>query len=194
LNFLLKGCALFLIPPYTTFGYISTSAANGLKSNGPKTERGRLSILAANVTNGSRCWSPVLPGESQQDWEVRLEGVRQSLNPANYLQEQLAFNVALTFQQWDRLHRYERANILEHIEQEVSHRFFDKDKAEAILNLGAEKLRSDIAKFEHLLGVLDALPKAGDVETLDPEDGRSLVRVCHFGCYKRQGVRRRTAL
>jgi hypothetical protein len=81
---------------------------NGPKSSGYKTEDGRISIITHAVADGSRCWTPVLPTESEEEWQKRLDGIIASLNPGSYLEEQLARQVALTFQQWDRLHRHEK--------------------------------------------------------------------------------------
>jgi hypothetical protein len=79
--------------------------ANGNKSNGAKTKRCRLSILTANVSCGERCWSPVLaPIETEEAWQRRLAAVTVSLKPGSYLEEQLAYQAALSLQQWDRLH------------------------------------------------------------------------------------------
>jgi hypothetical protein len=53
-----------------------TGNGNGVKSNGAKTKRGRLSILTANVSCGERCWSSVLPAiETEEDWQARLVAV-----------------------------------------------------------------------------------------------------------------------
>jgi hypothetical protein len=56
--------------------------------------------------------SPVLPTESEEAWNHRLNEITRSLKPGSYLEEQLAGQVALTFQQWDRLHRYEKLKII----------------------------------------------------------------------------------
>ena len=69
--------------------------ANGHKSNGTTTERGRLTIIGAGTSNGARTFSPVLPGiETQEEWDSHLAAITASLNPGNYLEEQLAYKVA----------------------------------------------------------------------------------------------------
>jgi hypothetical protein len=98
--------------------------SNGPKSNGVKTKRGRLSIITANVGNGMRCWSPVLPGiETEEEWEKLLSDVREHLKPGSPFEERLAYNAALTLQQWNRLHRYDKARI-SHQMQEAVHDSF----------------------------------------------------------------------
>jgi hypothetical protein len=64
--------------------------SNGPKSTGYKTEGGRVSIITHVVKNGARSWTPVLPTESEEEWQKRLDGVKGSLNPGSYLEEQLA--------------------------------------------------------------------------------------------------------
>ena len=68
-----------------------TSNGNGVKSNGTKSRKGKLTILSANAVNGGRCWSPVLPAiETEEDWQARLAAVTASPKPGSYLEEQLA--------------------------------------------------------------------------------------------------------
>ena len=76
----------------------------GCHSNGFTSDRGRLTIIGAKTSNGSRSFTPVLPGiEFQADWDAHLARVQASLAPGNYLEEQLAYKIALTLQQWHRL-------------------------------------------------------------------------------------------
>jgi hypothetical protein len=102
---------------------------NGCKSNGAKTREGKLTILSVKVVDGSRCWSPVLPAvEREEDWQARLSAVTASLNPGNYLEEQLAYQAALSLQQWDRLHRYERAQTAHHMNEAVNEHIYQRLK------------------------------------------------------------------
>src|SRR5215471_13681554 len=85
----------------------------GCQSNGFTSAKGRLSIIDAATSNGSRSFSPVLPGiETQADWDAHLARIQASLSPGNYLEEQLCYKVALTLQQWHRLDRYEHASLV----------------------------------------------------------------------------------
>jgi hypothetical protein len=95
--------------------------SNGPLSNGAKTERGRLTIVKANVSNGTRCFSPVLPGETEQEWLADLDGIRASLAPTNYHEEELCRNIALTYWQARRVHKYERAQLRQQMEEEPSY-------------------------------------------------------------------------
>src|SRR5215470_3887435 len=89
----------------------------GCQSNGFTSAKGRLTIVGAQTSNGSRSFTPVLPGlETQADWDEHLARVQASLAPGNYLEEQLSYKVALTLRQWDRLDRYERATLIRSME------------------------------------------------------------------------------
>src|SRR5262249_35041823 len=86
----------------------SGQAKNGPRT-GPRTARGRVSIINANVINGARCFVPVLEGESGTAWHALLDGIRSRIEPADRLEEEMTCNLALSFWQALRLHRYERA-------------------------------------------------------------------------------------
>jgi hypothetical protein len=90
----------------------------GYQSNGFTTDRGRLTIIGAKTSNGSRFFTPVLPGiGSHADWDAHLARIQASLAPGNYPEEQLADKVALTLQQWHRLDRDERATLVRSMEK-----------------------------------------------------------------------------
>jgi hypothetical protein len=117
--------------------------------------KGKLSILTANVSCGERCWSPVLPGiETEEDWQARLAAVTASLKPASYLEEQLAYQAALSLQQWDRLHRYERAQIAHQMREALDDPFGEHtDSARTVMEMGVAALKAQSAptKGESLL-------------------------------------------
>ncbi|HZC35179.1 MAG TPA: hypothetical protein VE242_06180 [Chthoniobacterales bacterium] len=52
-----------------------------------------------------------LPGESEQAWLNHLEGLRGSLQPANYHEEEIVRNVALGYWQLRRVSFYEAAKM-----------------------------------------------------------------------------------
>src|SRR5215472_11087252 len=90
----------------------------GCQSNGFTSAKGRLTIIDAATSNGSRSFTPVLPGiETQAGWDLHLARIQASLSPGNYLEEQLCYKVALTLQQWHRLDRYERAALVRSMEE-----------------------------------------------------------------------------
>jgi hypothetical protein len=101
----------------------------GCQSNGFSSAKGRLTIIGATTSNGSRSFSPVLPGiETQADWDAHLARIQASLSPGNYLEEQLAYKVALTLRQWDRLDRYERASLVHSMEDGGDNFFLHSDE------------------------------------------------------------------
>jgi hypothetical protein len=77
--------------------------------NGPQTARGKVSIIHANVITGVRCFSPVLPGESEHEWQTHLSGLQTRFAPADTLEEEMVFQLAISFWQARRLSRYEKA-------------------------------------------------------------------------------------
>jgi hypothetical protein len=90
--------------------------AGGHKSNGFKTERGRMTIVGARTSNGATCFSPVLPGATEEQWNALLDGMRQRFKPADKFEEQLVYHLALSFQQALRLHRYEKTALRQQTE------------------------------------------------------------------------------
>ena len=133
---------------------------NGVKSHGAKTREGKLTILSVKVVDGSRCWSPVLPAiEREEDWQARLAAVNSSLNPGNYLEEQLAYQAALSLQQWDRLHRYERAQTAHQMKETLDDPFGDHAGSEAahtLLEAGLATIKaqlSNVTRFVELLAI-----------------------------------------
>jgi hypothetical protein len=66
----------------------------GQQKRGPKTENGRLSIDQVHVTTGAVCFSPVLSAERESDRLALLNGVRERIEPADRLEEEMAYNLA----------------------------------------------------------------------------------------------------
>src|SRR6516225_2898780 len=102
----------------------------GQAKNGPRTARGRVSIIHANVTNGGGCFSPVLPGETEADWLAVSRGVRERIQPADRLEEEMTYHLALSFWQAMRLHKYEKAATHKQLEDAAEHEdLFDHSDA-----------------------------------------------------------------
>jgi hypothetical protein len=150
--------------------------ANGNKSNGAKTKRGRLSILTANVSCGERCWSPVLPAiEREEDRQAPLVAVNSSLKPGSYLEEQLAYQAALSLQQWDRLHRYERAQTAYMMKQALDDPFGETDSARILMETGVSALKAQLSSVAGFIELLQILPIADPAKRIQPADGRLLL-------------------
>jgi hypothetical protein len=154
-----------------------TSNGNGVKSNGPKTREGKLTILSFKVVDGSRCWSPVLPAiEREEDWQARLAAVTASLKPGSYLEEQLAYQTALTLQQWDRLHRYERAQTAHQMKEALDDPFGEHtDSARTVLEMGVASLKVQLSHVTRLVELLQILPVVDPSKPIEPSDGRLLL-------------------
>jgi hypothetical protein len=159
---------------------------NGCKSNGYKTREGKLTILSAKVIDGSRCWSPVLPAiETEEDWQARLVAVNSSLKPGSYLEEQLAYQAALSLQQWDRLHRYERAQTAHQMKETLDDPFGEHtDRARTVMEMGAAALKSQLSNVTRLAELLAILPVAEPSKPIEPSDGRLLLYSAAAYCAK----------
>jgi hypothetical protein len=151
--------------------------AGGHKSNGFTTERGRITIVGARTSNGATCFSPVLPGEREEDWLAVLGGVRERIQPADRLEEEMVFNLAMALWQSRRLHRYEKAATHRQIEEASGYVLGDGDAMALLLARGAESLKAELAVMEKALGLIGALAFAGDDEPIEREDGLLLLRL-----------------
>jgi hypothetical protein len=153
--------------------------AGGHKSNGFKTERGRLTIVGAQTSNGALCFSPVLPGEREEDWRALLDGVGQRIQPADRLEEEMVFNLAMALWQSRRLCRYEKAathNQMENSAKEDS-LFGDSDAMTQLLSRGGDSVKAELGMMEKALGLIGSLAFSGDDEPLEREDGLLLLRL-----------------
>jgi hypothetical protein len=152
--------------------------AGGHKSGGFKTERGRMTLVA-RTSNGARCFSPVLPGEREEDWLAVLGGVRERIQPADRLEEEMTYHLALSFWQALRLHKYERAATHKQMVDVAKEEslFGDGDAMTQLLERGVKSIKSELAVMEKALGLIGAVALAGDDEPLSKEDGLLLLRL-----------------
>jgi hypothetical protein len=149
--------------------------AGGHKSNGYTTERGRLTIIGAQTTNGSRCFSPVLPGiETQAGWDRHLAGVKGTLCPGSYIEEWVAYQVALTMRQKDRLNIYARASITRTMEEGREWEHGDENARLLVMEVGVHALKERSVVATHLIELATvAMSMAADLP-IAPADGRLL--------------------
>src|SRR5215469_147531 len=150
--------------------------AGGHKSNGVKTERSRMTIVGARTSNGARCFSPVLPGEREEDWLALLGGVRERIQPADRLEEEMVCNLTMALWQSRRLHRYEKAATHRQIEEASRDVFDDRDAIALLLARGVESVRVELGTMEKALGLIGAVAFAGDDESLSKEDGELVLQ------------------
>jgi hypothetical protein len=163
--------------------------AKGQQSNGFKTDRGRTTIVSAVTSNGSRSFTPVLPGiETQADWDEHLTRIQASLSPGNYLEEQLSYHVALTLQQWHRLDRYERASLVRSMENggDVFHPI-DETARRLVMEAGVHALRERSALATHILELATVAVSMASEQPIAPPDGRLLLGVA-FSSQVKEGA------
>ena len=156
----------------------ASQAKNGSRT-GPRTARGRVSIINANVINGARCFVPVLAGESETTWLELLDGIRQRIQPADRLEEEMTYHLALSFWQALRLHKYERAAAHKQLEDVAKHEslFGDGDAMTQLLERGVESVKAELAMMEKALGLIGAVGFAGDQESLSKDDGELVLQL-----------------
>jgi hypothetical protein len=146
---------------------------------------GRLTIIGASTSNGSRCFEPWLPGiETQEQWESHLAGVRGSLKPESYLEEQLAYRIALTLQQWQRLDRYERASTIRTFEGSGEEHFYDEGELapkKAVLEIGVAGLKERVALADRVIYLASIAASMDPCEAVTPADGRLLLLAAFAG-------------
>jgi hypothetical protein len=151
--------------------------AGGHKSNGFKTERGRMTIVGARTSNGAVCFSPVLPGEREEDWLAVLGGVRERIQPADRLEEEMVFNLAMALWQSRRLHRYEKAATHRQIEEASGYVLGDGEAIALLLARGVESVKAELGATEKIFALIGAVAFAGDDEAVEREDGLLLLRL-----------------
>jgi len=64
-----------------------------------------------------RAQSPVVPGESDEEWQRHLMGIINSLQPENYIEEQFARLIALGLWRRWRIERYEIESVTAHMDK-----------------------------------------------------------------------------
>ena len=160
--------------------------ANGHKSNGATTDRGRLTIIGAGTSNGAQSFSPVLPGiETQEEWESHLAGIQASLSPVGHLESELAYKVALALRQWHRLDRYERAATVQAME-EAAQEPFGGYEAQTVMEAGVQALKERSTLAGRLIELATACPSMEPSSPITPPDGRLLLCAAFAGELKKK--------
>jgi hypothetical protein len=150
---------------------------NGQQKHGPKTENGRLSIAQIHVTTGVGCFSPVLPAEREEDWLAVLNGVRERIQPADRLEEEMAYNLAMALWQAQRLHRYEKAATHRQIESVAASFGSSADAVTQILVRGVESVKAELGVMEKAVGLVGQVGCAPDDEPLGRANGELLLEL-----------------
>jgi hypothetical protein len=152
--------------------------ANGRKSNGPKTSNGKQICALASLEHGIRSWTPVLPGEIEADWTSLLNGCREAYRPVGLPEEQIVFNIAMSFLQMHRLHRREKEVSLERMKVDA---FSDIEKEhlaqqiDAILDGKGAELRLEITVLDDLIANLETLSNDSAEPSLGEDDAQLLL-------------------
>src|SRR5207237_6291305 len=103
------------------------------------------------------------------------------------LEEQLAYQAALSLQQWDRLHRYERAQTAYMMKEALDDPFGDhtgREAAHILLEAGLVAIKAQLSSVTRLVELLQILPIADPTKPIEPTDGRSLLLSTATYCAK----------
>jgi hypothetical protein len=154
---------------------LCTGNGNGCKSHGAVTEQGKLAIIRARTTCGARTQAPTLPGESEQEWLTHLEGLRSSLQPANYHEEEIVRNVALAYWQLRRVHLYEVAKARQQMDTESEYGSGGQAMG-TLIKAGVESVEAQLAECHRVLELIGLERTAEAAFFLSGDDGRLLLR------------------
>jgi hypothetical protein len=95
---------------------IAANRRNALRSTGPRTPAGKLVVAKNAIRHGVFANLPVVPGETESDWQSHREGTLDSLAPVGLLEVNLAERVALFLWRLARLAKYEALNTVAAVE------------------------------------------------------------------------------
>jgi hypothetical protein len=93
---------------------------NGAKSCGPVTAEGKATSSRNAVKYGIFSKDLLLPGESQEDFDILLNALMDEHQPAGHLEASLLERLAVTMWRQQRLVKAERANIILQQRSELS--------------------------------------------------------------------------
>jgi hypothetical protein len=152
--------------------------ANGHKSHGFTTDRGRVTIVGAGTSNGAICFTPVLPGENEHEWQAHLSGLQTRFAPADTLEEEMVFQLAIAFWQARRLSRYEKAALHAQMDaaSEDGELLGRGDALSQVLSRGVESIEAEIAGLSKLLELAELAALAEDSTPLETPDAFLLLQ------------------
>jgi hypothetical protein len=88
---------------------LAANQANSQLSTGPRTEEGKARSSQNSLKHGAFSKSILLPGESQEEFDALLEGLRKDHSPVGETESNLVRGLAEIQWRLDRLRRYEAA-------------------------------------------------------------------------------------
>jgi hypothetical protein len=94
---------------------IAASRANGAKSHGPTTSEGKRQSSRNSIRHGLLSKTPVLEGESAQDFAALLASYRAEHRPETTEEQALVDNMALADWRQRRIHNLEASVFADHI-------------------------------------------------------------------------------
>ena len=93
-----------------------------MSKSGPNTEAGKAAVRRNAFKHGITAGYVVVDGmEDRADWEAVRKGVRETINPENYLEEMLAERLALNLWKRRRIDMYQAAVTRSWVDDARSH-------------------------------------------------------------------------
>jgi hypothetical protein len=153
---------------------IAANRRNALHSTGPRTVAGKLVVAQNAVRHGVFAHLPVVPGETESDWQAHREVILHSLTPVGSLEVNMAERVALILWRLARLAKYEAANTVAAVEDvgllppnmfPIPNRYHNHDSQ---LLMAEQELRREREVFFAVRAEADFLLEAFGGEGNDP--------------------------
>jgi hypothetical protein len=108
-------------------------------------------------------------------WAAHLAGIRASLQPGNYHEEQIVYHIALAYWQAIRLCKYETAALRAQIENYPSYND-DWDQLDEVLSRGVDSLKAAMSEARKVIELLEMFEGVQTSDPLCSDDGRLLLR------------------
>jgi hypothetical protein len=159
---------------------IAANRRNATLSTGPRTAGGKLVVAQNAVRHGVFANLPVVPGESEADWQTHRHGILDSLAPSGLLEVTLAERVALILWRLARLAKYEAANTVAAVEDvgllppevfPVPYRHHNHDSQ---LLMAEEELRRERETFFAVRAEADTLRAALAADGTGPQPAKAV--------------------
>jgi hypothetical protein len=149
------------------------------RKQGERTPEGQRSQIKHKLSHGIRGISPVLLGvEKEQDWLVHYAGVRESLDPGNEFEEDLAYLIAWQLWRFGRLIRHETELTSEKVARPdlaYHNGHLSREVIQSVLTQPKAKLEEEHAAALELLTRYGAIPQCSHEVLFDPLEARPLL-------------------
>jgi hypothetical protein len=147
---------------------------------GPVTEAGKAVARLNGVVHGLRAAIPVLPTESQDEWEQHHAGVTDELAPTGAVEMELAERVALLLWRLRRVARYE-ATVAGASQEDAAEEYVNKQDekhrySHVFINYDPDSLRQDLRDYPARIRLLKRFDTMDEGKRVAGEDAGDILR------------------